>query len=70
LEENKMILKIKLLVSSGRKESIYTNEVNADDYSQIAQVLKDLKVLHNLPIDKAIKKLSLSKSDWDASLGI
>lgn len=65
-----MILKVKLIVNPKRKESVYSNEINSEDYSQIAQVLKDLKVLHNLPIDKAIKKLSLSKSDWDASLGI
>ena len=45
----------------------YLNEVNADNFKDIALVLKDLENL-GLPIKKSIKEYNLSKSDWDASL--
>lgn len=47
----------------------YINEVNAENYKEIALVLNDLKNL-NLPIDKAIKEMKSSKSDWDIALGL
>ena len=47
----------------------YNNEVNAENYKDIALVLKDLKNL-DLPIDKAIKEFKLAKSDWDIALGL
>jgi hypothetical protein len=53
----------------GAGTKVYANEINSDDFNQIALVLNDLKT-YNLPIDKAIKKLALKKSDWDASLGM
>jgi hypothetical protein len=64
-----MMLKIKLIQGKGAGNTIQRWEINSDDFNQIALVLDDLKKF-NLPIDKAIKKLSLKKSDWDASLGI
>lgn len=65
-----MILKVKLVHGKGAGTKVYSNEINSEDYNQIALVLKDLKVVYGLPIDKAIKKLMLEKSDWDASLGV
>jgi hypothetical protein len=64
-----MMLKIKLMQGKGAGNTVQRWEINSDDFNQIALVLDDLKKF-NLPIDKAIKKLSLKKSDWDASLGI
>lgn len=65
-----MILKVKLMQGKGAGTKVYSNEVNSEDYNQLALVLNDLKVIYGLPVDKAIKKLQLSKSDWDAALGV
>lgn len=65
-----MILKVKLMQGKGAGTKVYSNEVNSDDFNQLALVLHDLKNIYGLPVEKAIKKLQLEKSDWDASLGI
>lgn len=62
-----MILKIKVTTGKGKGTTIYYNDINGEDYQQIANVLKDLKSL-NIPIEKAIKKFTISKSDWDVAL--
>lgn len=48
---------------------VYSTEINAENFKEIALILVDLKNL-DLPIEKAIKEFNLSKSDWEASLGI
>ena len=60
-------LKIKLRGNTPGNDR-YVNEINGENFKEIALVLKDLKHL-NLPIDKAIKEFKLSRSDWDAALG-
>lgn len=48
----------------------YHNEVNAENFKEVAIVLSDLKNL-GLPIDKAVKELNHNKrNDWDDLIGI
>jgi len=49
--------------------TIMSHEYNAMDANQLFLLLGDLE-LCGLPINKAIKKFILKKSDWDASLGM
>jgi hypothetical protein len=66
-------MKLKVKLTTDEKGAIgnktYSTEVNAKNFNEISLVLNDLKNL-DLPIEKAIKHFNLSKSDWDAILGI
>lgn len=61
-------LKVKIKGNSPGNDR-YVNEINGENYKELALVLKDLKNL-NLPVDKAIKEMRLTKSDWDIALGV
>jgi hypothetical protein len=61
-------LKVKLRGNNPGNDR-YVNEINGENYREIALILADLKNL-NLPIDKAIKEFKSPKNDWDAALGI
>ena len=48
----------------------YENEVNGDNYKEIALILMDLSN-YNIPIEKAILEFNkMRKTDWDAVIGI
>ena len=56
--------------NKGAGNHSYFNEVNANNFKEIALVLSDLKS-HSVPIDRAFKELKDSKrSPWDDVLGI
>lgn len=63
------MVKLKVALKSGKYVGAYSykNEINADNFKDIAMILNDLKNL-NLPIDKAIGEFNSKKSDWDAVL--
>lgn len=65
-------MKLKVVIKSERHKkgstAMYANEVNANNFKELALVLNDLKNF-DIPIEKAIREFSLSKSDWEASLG-
>ena len=65
--------KLRVFMKSENKSSpgskVYSNEINADNYKEVALVFKDLRNL-GVPVDKAIKEDKKSKNDWDAALGI
>ena len=60
-------LKIKLRGNSPGNDR-YVNEVNAENFKELAIVLKDLQNL-NLPISKAIKEFNRPNNAWDEALG-
>jgi hypothetical protein len=48
----------------------YDNQVNAENYKDVALVLLDL-ANHGVPLEKAIKEyFKLIKSDWEAIIGV
>lgn len=65
-------MKLKVVIKSNNHKkgnsAVYANEVNGKNFKEIALILNDLKNF-DLPIEKAIKKFNLTKSDWEASLG-
>jgi len=65
-----MKLKISLKSQSGLPGShSYSNEINAENFKEIALILKDLSN-YGIPIDKAIKEyLKETKTDWDIIIG-
>ena len=47
----------------------YSNQVNADNYKDVCQILLDLANF-GIPIDKALKEYNrLRNSDWDTIIG-
>lgn len=66
-------MKLQIRIKGDSKEipgnKFYSTEVNAKNYKELAIILIDLKNL-NIPIEKAIKEFNLSKSDWEAALGL
>lgn len=55
---------------SSRGKHLYENEVNAENFKEVALILLDLSN-YNIPIDKAIKEyLRMKKTDWEAAIGI
>lgn len=66
-----MKLKVRLMPDSGKPgQSIYNNEINSENFKEIALILLDLSN-YGLPVEKAIKEyLNLKKSDWEASIGL
>jgi hypothetical protein len=65
--------KLKVVLKSDRNQHSfdYKNEVNADNFKDIALVFSDLRnALHEGVFDKAIKQMSKPKSDWDLVLSM
>jgi len=66
-------MRVKVVIKSENHQkgqnAIYATEVNGNNHKELALVLKDLNNF-NLPIEKAIKEFNLSKSDWEAALGL
>jgi len=63
--------KLKIVLKADTKQGAYdyNHEINASNYKELAQILKDLRTF-NIPIDKAIKEFKLSKSEWDNMLSL
>jgi hypothetical protein len=53
--------------NSSPGSKVYSNEINADNYKEIAIVFRDLKNFGK-PVDKAIKEYKSKNSDWDEAL--
>jgi hypothetical protein len=67
-----MRLKVSLLTDNNKRiaNKVYGSEVNFGNYKEVALILNDLRNFNQQVIDKAIKQMELSKSDWDAALRI
>jgi hypothetical protein len=64
-------LKVTLKESYNRKgEHSYYNEVNSNNFKEVALVLSDL-TNHGVPVKKAIiEYFKLIKTDWEAIIGV
>ena len=57
-------VKVEQRVKNRYSEPLYNSTINVRDAKQLAQMLEDLKVMFDAPIDKAIKEMKKQKSPF------
>jgi len=57
-------VKVAKQVKNRYSEPLYNSTVNVRDPKQLAQMLEDLKIMFDAPIDKAIKEMKKQRSPF------